>query len=169
MKRTLKIATLTAVTLFGRFKSAQAVEFEPLKQALLGVLGTPKVMRKTLANSGAEASTLFYAKDDSGKVSRAAFIEKGLYEPDCTHTWVIGIEPSSGKVTDVRTVEMKCQHAFPCQKASFLEWYQGKGPADVQKLSPGVHVVAKATGTADLTTAAVKRAITHWQSTQGSL
>ena len=159
---------ITALALWLHSESARAAEFESLKNSLIALLQTPKVVKKTAQVGGTEA-VLFYAKGPNGKPQRAAFIEKGIYEPNCTHTWAIGIEPASGKVTQVRVIEMSCPHAYPTNKANFLGQYRGKGPADVQKLDSTVQTIAKATGSSQLTTTAVKHAITAWQQMKGSL
>jgi len=147
---------------------AWAVEIEPLGKALSTILGSTKVSKKNL-KVGSKEVPVFITKNSSGKVERAAFVEKGVYEPDCSHTWAIGIDPEDGKVTEVRVVEMKCPHAFPTKAASFLEQFKGKGPADAEKLVEGVDVIAKATGSSKLAAEAVKRSIQTFQVAQGQL
>jgi hypothetical protein len=149
-------------------ESALAVEVEPLGKAVMAVLGTSKAMKRTVPSSAGE-TTVFVTKDASGKVSRAAFIQKGIYQPNCTHTWVVGIDGKSGKVTQVRVVEMSCPHAFPTKSASFLDQFKGKGPADAAKLDAEVSTVAKATGSSKLTTDAVKRSITSYKNSRAKL
>lgn len=137
---------------------AGAVEIEPLGKALTTILGTPKVSKKVIKVAGKDVA-VFLAKGADGKIKKAAFVEKGIYEPDCTHTWAVGIDADSSSVSEVRVVEMKCPHAFPTKASSFLEQFKGKGPADVEKLVEGVDVVAKATGSSKLAAEAVKRSI----------
>jgi hypothetical protein len=168
MMKARHAAGAALLILLSRIELASAVEFEPMNKALLAVLGTPKVQKKSISGGGSDA-ILFWSKGPGGKPEKAAFVEKGLYEPDCTHTWVVGIDPKTGKVSQIRVVEMKCQHAFPCRQGSFLDFYKGKGPADLPRLVKGANVIAKATGTADLTTAAVRRSIENWQKVKGSL
>jgi hypothetical protein len=162
--RKSRVLAPAAIALWLTIESAQAVQIEPLGKALKTLLRTAKVFRKSEGNQ-----TLFYSKTSNGKPERVAFIEKGIYQPNCTHTWAIGIDPSSGKVTEVRPVEMSCPHAFPTRSASFLDQFKGKGPADVAKLSNQIQTVAKATGSSRLATDAVKRAITGWQKIKGQL
>jgi len=136
---------------------AHAVEFEKLGTAVAKALGTKKAFRTTVSIGGDEVP-VFYAKGAGGHPTRYAVVQKRVYPPNCSHTWVVGVEPS-GTITDVRVVEMKCPHAFPAQKASFLEQYRGKGPADVKTLKSDIHGIAKATGTCELTSDAVKTSI----------
>ena len=100
---------------------------------------------------------------------RVAVIEKGIYQPSCTHTWAVGLDGKTGAVTEVRVVEMSCPHAFPAKAASYLEQYKGKGPADVAKLDSQIQTIAKATGSCRLTTEAVSRAITGYSKAKGQL
>lgn len=128
---------------------AQAVEFEPLGKAIGALLGTTQAKKRDFpipahGNIPAHNSTVFYTKDASGKLGRAVFVEKGIYEPSCTHTWAIGIDPARGTVTDIRVVEMSCPHAFPTRAANYLNQYKGKGPADAATLSSKVDVIANA-------------------------
>ena len=74
-----------------------------------------------------------------------------------------------GKVTEVRAQEMQCPHAFPAKAASFLDQYKGLGPADVESLKGKVNTIAKATGSCDLATDAVKASITKFQEIKGQL
>lgn len=162
------VALATALIFWSQIEQASAVEFEPIKNALISLLGSPKVMRKVLDDGHGHTSQVFYIKGAKG-ASKVAVIEKGLYEPDCTHTWAIGLDAITGKVTQVRTIEMKCPHAFPCKAASFLDQYTGKGPADISKLSAEINTIAKATASAILVTDAVKRSITAYQKVKSTL
>ncbi|MGE0616351.1 MAG: hypothetical protein AB7P04_11990 [Bacteriovoracia bacterium] len=131
---------------------ADASEFEKKSTALMKVLGT----KQAFPVPGAKDA--FYSKDAKGKVKAYGVVESGIYPPNCTHTWVIGMD-AGARVKDIRVLEMSCPHAFPAKQASFLAQYKGKGPADYEKLKGSVETIAKATGSCDLTTDAVKRAI----------
>ena len=72
-------------------------------------------------------------------------------------------------ITQVRPIEMACNHAFPTKAAGYLDQYKGKGPADAAKLSADIATIAKATGSCNLATDAVKRSITTWQSLKGTM
>ena len=145
-------------------EGAFAVEFEPLNQAIAKSLGTTKASKKAtkIGNTPVEV-------DYSAGGARMAFIEKGTYDPNCTHTWVVGVDGKSLKVTGIRVVEMSCPHAFPCKEASFLDAYKGKSPADIGKLDSQITNIAKATGSSELTTKAVKRSLTAAKSLKGKL
>lgn len=160
MKKTNTLPLILTLWSALELSEARAVEIEPMGKALQALLGTPKVFKK--------GANVFYAKNAAGKASAVAVIEKGIYEPNCTHTWAVGIDPATGKVTQVRALEMSCPHAFPCKAASFLDQYRGKGPADVAKLDSQINNVAKATGSAKLTTAAVQRSIEAFQKLKGT-
>jgi FAD:protein FMN transferase len=163
-----KISPLTTIflasTVWLTMEQAKAVEIEPMGKAIMAVLGTPKAQKKVDGTT-----TIFFAKDASGHVTKAAFIQSGVYEPNCGHKWVVGIDGKTGKVTQVRPIEMACPHAFPTKAASFLDQYVGKGPADVAKLSSQVATIAKATGSCNLTTEAVKKSITTYQQVKSTL
>jgi hypothetical protein len=156
------------IGLISQAREAFAVEFEQLGKAVAGVLGTTKAFKKTIP-SGKDKVDVFYAKDGSGKASKYAFIEKGIYEPNCTHTWVIGVDARTNKVEEIRVVEFSCQHAYPTRAGSYLDQYKGKGPADVKKLDSDIMTIAKATGSSKLTTDAVKRSIINAQRLKGKL
>lgn len=150
---------LPALALIVTIEKTQAVEFEPLGKAVATALGTTKAFKKTV--KGASGSVdVFYSKNSSGAPQMYAFIEKGVYEPNCTHTWVVGVDAKTAKVSQVRVVEMSCPHAHPTKAANFLDQFKGKGPADVSKLSGQIISISKATGSCNLTTDAVKRSIT---------
>lgn len=167
-RRITKWSYVAAGLLWVTMESVQAVQYEPQNQALITVLGTKAgVQKKSFAGTDGQAE-MYYAKA-GGKTSAVAFIEHGLYKPDCTHTWVVGIDPSSGSVTQVRMIEFRCPHAKPTASASFLDQYKGKGPADVGALDGSVTTVAKATGTSQLCTAAVKRAIQDYAKVKGQI
>lgn len=139
-------------------ENTSAVEFEKLGNAVAKALGTKKAFQKVVAVDG-QKTTVFYSKNPAGKAKELAVVRKGIYPPNCSHTWVVGVNPESAKVSEVRVVEMSCPHAFPTKKAGFLDQYKGKGPKDLKKLKYDVHTIAKATGSSDLTTDAVKASI----------
>ena len=127
-------------------------------------LGTKKAGATKVKVDG-ENIQVFYNKETKKKF---AVVGTGLYEPDCTHTWVIALNDKV-EVTEIRVVEMKCPHAFPTKKASFLNQYKGKGIKDVGKLDSQISTVAKATGSAVLTTKAVKKAIKAVQAAKSKI
>ena len=168
MKNKRYLSALSIFLLWSSLESAYAVEIEPTGKALLAILGTPKVVKKSLKASGKPVE-LYIAKDAAGKSTSVAFIQKGVYEPNCTHTWAVGINPSDGKVSQVRVIEMSCAHAFPTRATSFLDQYKGKGIADVATLDSSVSKLAKATGSSKLATDAVKLSITAFNQIKGQI
>ena len=157
MKRLLGKTLATLLLL--AYVEAQAVEFEKLGNAVSKALGTKKAFQKSVNVNGKE-TTVFYGKTDAGEPSKLAIVQKGLWEPNCTHTWVVGLDAKTATVEQIRVVEMSCPHAFPTNKASFLDQYKGKGPADLKKLKGEIQTIAKATGTCNLTTDAVVTSVT---------
>ena len=145
-----------------------AAEIEPMGKALAALLGTTKVFKKSL-DVGGRTADIYYSKSPQGKVERVAFIEKGIYEPNCTHTWAIGIAPATGKVTEVRAIEMSCPHALPTKSSSFLGQFKGKGPADAAQLDKTIDTIAKATGSCKLAAQAVSRSIVGFSKIGGKL
>ena len=139
-------------------QTALGVEFEKLGSAIAKALGTKKAFKKSVSVSG-ENTTVFYSKGGNGKANKFAVVRKGIYPPNCTHTWVVGVDAKSSKVEQVRVVEMSCPHAFPTNKPNFLAQYKGKGPQDLKTLKGDVNTIAKATGSSDLTSDAVKASI----------
>lgn len=119
--------------------------------------------------AGSPKTILLHSKDASGHASRFAVVQKGLYEPNCTHTWVIGLDAASSSVDKIEVVEMACPHAFPTKQASFLDQYKGKGPADVASLKGDIHTIAKATWSCNLTTTAVVTSINAASSLKGKI
>jgi hypothetical protein len=154
--------TIAAVALWALIEQASAVEIEPMGKAVGTLLGTTKGVKQKKTKLDGRDIWVFYA---GGK---AAFIDKAVYPPDCTHTWAIGVD-GEGKITEIRVIEMKCPHAFPCKTASFLDQYKGKGPADADKLEDDVDTVAKATYTANYTTDVARRSIKAFQALKGQL
>lgn len=138
--------------------SARATEFEKLGDAIAKSLGTKQVFKSTIA-LGKDTVTVFYSKNANGKPEKMAVLQNGLYEPNCTHTWIVGVDAKTTIINGIRVVEMSCPHAFPTRETSFLDQYKGKGPKDASKLSSTIHTVAKATGSSNLTTAAVIKSI----------
>jgi hypothetical protein len=137
---------------------AHATQFEPKETAIAAALGTTKAFKKKFSLDGKDYD-LFYSKDAAGNPLKFASVQTGIYAPDCTHTWVMGLDAKTKKIEKIHVVEMKCPHAFPAKSESFLSQYDGKGPADLKTLDSSVTTIAKATGSAVLTTDAVKRSI----------
>ncbi len=158
---------ICAVFLLLSLDSAFGVEFEKLGTAVEKALGTGKAFKTSVKFKG-KATTVFYSKGANGKSDKFAVVQNGLYEPNCTHTWVVGLDHSA-QVQDIRVVEMSCSHAFPTKEESYLGQYKGKGPADAAKLKGQVHTVAKATGSSDLTTEAVVTSISIVDKLKGKL
>ncbi len=157
MKKTVARQIL-AITFCLSLGKVDAAEFEQLGKAVAKVLGTTQAYRTTIDNAG-KTTEIFYSKNKKGKAAKLAVVEKGVYEPDCTHTWVVGVDAAKTTVTDVRVVEMSCPHAFPTREPSFLGQYKGKGKKSVKGLEKEVDIVAKATGSSELATKAVRSAI----------
>lgn len=145
---------LTLVALLVLMERAQAVEFEKLGAALTASLGTKQAFQKKLG-----AETAYYAKGADGKATKFAFVQKRTYPPNCTHTWVVGADAKTAKITGIRVVEMSCHHAHPTKASSFLDQFKGKGPADASTLKGKVNTIAKATGSSELAADAVKVSI----------
>ena len=160
-----KHSIIAVLMLFIWIETARAVEFEKLNAAIAKVLGTTKAMKKT-ANVGGKPADVYYPKT-GGKM--LAVIQKRIYEPNCTHTWVIGVDGATAQVKQIRVVEMSCPHAHPARANSFLEQFTGKGPADLAKLDKDISTIAKATGSCELTTDAVKTSIQAAQSLKGKI
>jgi hypothetical protein len=157
MKRNWKSVVVMAIGAVSQL-TAEAAEFQKLGKAVATALGSTKASKRTVSIGG-KATDVFTLKSPSGAAERYAFVERGIYQPNCTHTWVVGVDAKTSKVSDIQVVEMSCPHAFPTKEASFLSQYKGKGPAELKTLSSSVMTVAKATGSAELTTKAVERAI----------
>jgi hypothetical protein len=147
---------------------AFATEFQPLGQAVAASLGTKSAFKKSFAFEG-KPLDVFYSKDAAGKANKYAFVQKGIYAPNCTHTWIVGVDAATGKVTGVEVVEMACPHAFPTKTESFLGQFKGKGPADAAKLSGDVTPIAKATGSSNLAVDAVRKSIVAATKLKGKL
>jgi len=162
MKRWIPLLMILAL-----IENASA-SFWPLGKALQKVLGTPKAS-KTDLNVNGENVEVFYPTDKKGKTPYVGVVAKGLYPPNCTHTWVIAVDKKKATVASIYAVEMSCPHAHPTNTPSFLTQYKGVGPAELAALDGKISTVAKATGTSQLTTDAVKRAVTAVKKLQGKL
>lgn len=167
MKHLAKLTIITLIALY--VEKGVGGEFEKQATALAKALSATKgIKKKSVSIASAKLdravastdSVDVYAVKEGDSVERIAVVQKRIYEPNCTHTWVIGISPKKLKVDTIRVVEMSCPHAFPCKEKSFLEQYYGTGPADLKKLRGKVNTIAKATATSDFTTDAVVTAVT---------
>lgn len=168
-KMKVKFAEVTAVFwLLSQIQNVGATEFATIRDVVPSMLKTTKPSKRTI-DSGQNKIDVFYSKDSSGKLDKAVFIEKGLYEPNCTHTWAVGVDGKTSKITDIRTIEMSCPHAYPTKDGWFIEQFKGVGPADVAKLDGKVHKVNKATGSSVLLKDAVKRSIANAQKLKGTI
>ena len=74
---------------------------EPMGKAVAAILGTPKATAKKLnigdskiAVGHSEGAVTVYYSKATGKY---AFVEKGVFNPDCGHTWAIGINGIFGE------------------------------------------------------------------------
>jgi hypothetical protein len=167
-KKAVKFALTMAVAAELARLSATATEFEPLGAAVAGALGTKQAFKKSFAFEK-KPLDVFYSKDGSGKASKYAFIQKGVYEPNCTHTWVVGVDANSGKITEVRVVEMSCPHAYPTKTEGFLGQFKGKSFADAAKLKNDIAPIAKATGSANLAIDAVRKSLVAASKLKGKI
>lgn len=159
VKNTTTISTLlVASALYLSVETASAADIEPLNHAVVALLGTTKAFKKSV-NDGQGDVPVFYSKDAKGKPEKIVFIEKGIYPPSCTHTWAVGFDARTNKLTDIRPIEMSCPHALPTKSASYLDQYKGKTPADAPKIDAAIHVIAKATGTCVILNDVVKRSL----------
>lgn len=135
-----------------------AARFEADKAAIKNLLGgskKAKARKVSIKHKGKSQSVrVIYTPSKD----RLVVIQKRIYEPDCTHTWAIGLD-SKAKIREIRVTEMSCSHAYPTRKAGFLDQFDGKGPADVKSLPDQINTIAKATGSSNLTTDAVQVAI----------
>jgi hypothetical protein len=164
MKKTAQKCVTIALLLL-HLERATSVEFEKLGAAIASALKTTKAFKASTKVNG-EDTTVFYSKGANGKANRFAVVQNGIYKPNCSHTWVVAVNQAS-KVEDVRVVEMSCTHAYPTRKPSFLAQFKGKGPAAVRDLASSVQVVAKATGSSELTRDAVVKSIQAVQMISG--
>lgn len=160
--------TLLSLALFLSLELAKAAEFEKLGAAIASLLGTKQAYKKTVKFNKKEVE-VFYNKGRDGKATKFAVVQKGIYEPNCTHTWVVGLDAHTAQVEDIRVVEMSCPHAFPTNTPRFLEQYKGRSPASTKALKKDIHTIAKATGSSHLTTDAVITAIDVAKSLKGKI
>lgn len=149
--------------------SAASCGFQKQGPALIGMLGTPKVSVKKVAQDQGATSEVYYAKGPNGKASKVAVVEKGMWEPGCSHTWAIGIDPGTGKVTEIKQIEMSCPHAHEICVSWFQDQFIGKGVAEMSKLEGSVKTVAKATGSSKIEATAVRRAVNAFQKLRGQI
>ena len=160
---------LTMAAVIASLQEAGAQQFQPLGKTIFKVIKAknPKDVPTRTLNLNGENIDVFYTKV-GGKVTGMAFVQKGIYPPNCTHTWVMGVNPSTFKITAIEVIEMSCPHAFPTKSKAYLGQFIGKGPADIEKVKKSVHI-AKATGSSDLTKEAVVKTITLAKQNAGSL
>lgn len=133
-----------------------SVEIESLKSALKAALGPVKSATKQTVTHNDQTFDVYY---DKAALVNYAVVQKRVYPPNCTHTWVVGINAKKKTVNKIRIVEFSCPHAKPATTASYFEQYMGKGPTDLESLKGSVSTIAKATATCDLTTDAVITAV----------
>ena len=126
MKRQLLALPLA---LFLYSPASEGVQFEKLGSAIASVLGTTKASKKTVSVRG-EKTDVYYSKKGAAP-SAFAVVQTGLYPPDCTHTWVVGLDAKK-RISKIRVVEMSCSHAHPTRENSFLNQFVGKGVADAR-------------------------------------
>lgn len=167
-KSRFNLASVTAAAFLVTRFAAFATEFEPLGKAVSTALGTTKAFKKSFAFEG-KPLDVYYAKNAEGKATKLAFVQKGIYAPNCTHTWIVGVDAASGKVSEVRVVEMSCPHAYPTKTESFLGRFKGKSFADADKLKDEVAPIAKATGSSVLTVDAVRRSLVAASKLKGKI
>lgn len=163
-KQTLFVTLCTILLI----EQAMAVSLQPKGKAIAEVLGTKDAFQKKVTVDGKE-QTLFYSKGSDGKAAKYAFVQEGLYPPNCNHTWIVGIDAKSGTVTELRPIDMSCPHALPTKEVSFLSQFKGKAIADADKLDKEIDVVAKATGTSKLAIEAVKISLKGAKELKGQL
>lgn len=138
-------------------KSLLAAQFEPMGKAVEKILGTKKAKMKS-EKSGGEDVKFFAPEKGSGKY---ACVAKGLYPPDCTHTWAIGFDSNKLTVGEIRPIEMSCHHAYPTKENGwFFKQFKGKGTKDLVELKDhSFRKVAKATGSSELTGDAIVKCL----------
>ncbi len=152
------VKTAAIALLLVHLDRATAMEFEKMGTAVACALKVTKASKASTVVDGKPVNA-FYAKNGAGKAARFAVVQQRVYPPNCSHTWVIGLD-ASGKVDDIHVVELGCTHAYPTKEKSFLQQFNGKCLADVKSLKGSVQTVAKATGSSELAADAVVTAIT---------
>ena len=158
MKQKVQLAIAIGVLLL-RIESLSAAEFQPLGKAVGSALGATVGVQKSTVIVDGKPQAYFFTKDAAGKPQQLAFVQKRIYPPNCTHTWVVGVGAKSKKIEKIEVVEMSCSHAFPTKTESFLSQFMGKGPLEAKTLEGSVNTVAKATGTSNLAASAVVASI----------
>jgi hypothetical protein len=153
--------TVAIISVWTMLETSWAGEIEPLKSALISLLGKVQVQ-----HVGAGDMDYWFKK--GGHAPRVVFIEKNVYPPNCSHTWAVGIDSASGKVASVHPLEMGCPHGYPAKSKTFLSQFQGKGMSDIKSLD-GIDTIAKATGTCKLAADAVKKSLTQFQKVRGKI
>ena len=154
-------STIAIISLWTMLQSSFAGEIEPLKSALISMLGKVQVQ-----HVGNDSGDYWFQK--GGHAPRVVFIEKNVYPPNCSHTWAVGIDTKTGKVASVHALEMGCPHGYPAKEKGFLAQFQGKSIADIKSLD-GIDTIAKATGTCKLAAKAVQASITKYQKVKGKI
>jgi len=154
---------MAVISLWTLIETAGAGEIEPLKTALISILGRVQVQHE-----GSAGMDYWKPKGPVGKATRVVFIERNIYPPNCTHTWAVGMAAKSGKVLSVHPLEMGCPHGYPAKSKDFLSQFQGKSYADIRTLD-NIDTIAKATGTCKLAAQAVKKSINEYQKVKGKL
>ncbi len=162
MKRWIVVLMVLATFELGNVSNA--AEFMKLGAAIKSVIKTDKAQMKSATVDG-EKIDIFMPKNGAAKVY--AIKQGGIYPPNCTHTWIVGVGAKDCKIKGIEVVEMSCPHAFPTRKVTFLDQFKGKGPAQLKSIDSGVSTIAKATGSCDLTTKAVEKAIKACEKVRG--
>jgi len=168
MKQKLFTCILSVSALSISLQDAFATQVESLKSALKSLLKTDKVFQKKI-DFEKEKSTVIYSKGSDGKADQVVVMGNGRYPPNCDHTWTIGLNAKDATVTEAKLIEYTCHHAEPTTQKSFMDQYKGKGPKDVATLASKITPVAKATGTSELATKAIVRAIKLVQAQKGGI
>jgi hypothetical protein len=156
-------SALAIISLWTVIERASAGEIEPLKTALISMLGKVQVQHE-----GGDGMDYWKPKAGKGKAGRVVFIERNIYPPNCTHTWAVGIDAKTGRVVGVHPLEMGCPHGYPAKSKDFLSQFQGKGFSDIRTLD-NIDTIAKATGTCKLAAGAVKKSLNEYQRVKGKL
>lgn len=159
---------ISVIALILWIESTAVAAFWPLGKALQKVLGTTKAAKSDV-QLGKETVEVYFSTDPKSKSPYVGVVAKGLYPPNCTHTWVIAVDKKKATVGGIYVVEMSCPHAHPTNSPSFLVQYKGVGPAQLATLDKKIVTVAKATGSSELTTEAVKQAVTVVKKMKGKL
>jgi hypothetical protein len=156
-------AIVAIISVWTMLETSWAGEIEPLKAALISMLGKVQVQ-----HVGANNMDYWFKK--GGKAPRVVFIEKNVYPPNCSHTWAVGIDAATGKVASVHPLEMGCPHGYPAKSKTFLMQFQGKSVADVKSLKAyNLDTIAKATGTCKLAADAVRVSLEQFQKVKGKI